>query len=119
MSTLVKLPIVMFTDETWTESFYYESAPGIPIDITGYTAKMQARRTANSSDPAFLSVSTSDYITITGTLGLVLVSIPRSVTVALPLVEEAVWDLFIYGPGGNPAIRLVGGPIAVRESVTR
>ncbi len=96
---------------------YLQSDEETPVDLTGYTAKMQFRSTTNSTGSAIISVSTTDgNILINGPLGTITVTIPSSLT-NLDTGLIMVYDLFTYSPTGI-ATRLLWGNANVEGSVT-
>lgn len=115
----IKLPLQIFQGADFVRNFYYQNAASEPINITGYTARMEARQTTEAGAPVVFDISTSDFITVIGVQGLISILIPASATVDYDLLVDGVWDLFIYGPSNVPTTRLVGGVINITESVTR
>jgi hypothetical protein len=92
--------------------------PGAPIDLTGYTARMQIRATVGS--PGILMQLTSDLgggITIVGPTGTMSLLIGDMVTAALSWTW-AVYDLEIESASGETT-RLLRGEVEVQPEVTR
>jgi hypothetical protein len=97
---------------TWTED------DGTPKDLTGYTAKLQIRKTAN--DPTALVTLTSTPaagITITAAEGKIEFEILSAQT-ALLTIPNLVYDLLLYEPGGE-AIRFAEGLVVSSPGVTK
>lgn len=62
-----------------------QNNPGVylPVDLTGYTAKMQVRKAPTA--PLILELSTANtYITLGGVNGLINLVVPANVTASLP-----------------------------------
>lgn len=100
--------------------------PPQPIDLTGYTARMQVRRLRNS-DEILLELTTADgRITLgdpTPTDGVIILEIDATDTAALPATpSDRKWryDLELI-PGGDPEAvrRLLMGKFIVDLEVTR
>lgn len=90
---------------------------GDPVDLTGYTARMQARESVCSPAP-LLSLTTADGgITIDGPAGLISWVVDDAVT-ATWTWRHGVFDLEIES-GGGITRRLLAGEILVDPEVTR
>lgn len=88
--------------------------PGVPEDITGYTAAMQVRPYRASLE--VLADLDENEITVNNITRQVVVTIPASVTETYDW-REGDYDLVITGVGGK--FRLVQGRAVVSPSVTR
>lgn len=96
----------------------WKDGTGDPIDVSGYTARMQIRENFDSDD--YIISLTSDAgggITLGGILGTVTVSISAADTATLAQVE-AVYDLELESPGGY-VTRLTQGRVYISREVTR
>lgn len=97
----------------------YRDNNGNPVDLTGYTAKMQIRKTKDSST-VILELSTSNGL-------LVLGGVSGTITMALATGDtdplDFVWgryDLELYPDGDTTqAIRLLEGKINLSKQVTQ
>ncbi len=89
---------------------------GSPLDLTGYTAKMQVRRSVNDPD-AVLTLTDGDGLTLGGPDGTVTIHIDASALTNLPY-RTYVYDLEVYSPDAVPT-RLVRGDFTVTPEVTR
>jgi len=85
------------------------------IDLTGYTARMQARDTVDSVTSWF-DVSEADYIALGTTDGTVSVSIPPAITGTVT-ADDGVYDLMLTSSGGVTT-RLLWGCVCVQKGVT-
>lgn len=113
------LPLEIIKGQDFNLPINYEDADGAPINLAGYTAKMQVRRTPGSEEDPILEASTEDgRIQIVAADGRVEVSIPASATASLPGDWQGVYDLFIYATNG-PSERLIFGPVQITETVTK
>lgn len=96
---------------TWTDS------TRTPINVTGYTARMQVRETA-ASNTTILELTTSNTrITLGGTAGTVTLNVSATTTAALT-PGKYVYDLEVVS-GGGEVTRLVEGNFIVKAEVTR
>lgn len=96
--------------------FSYLDPDGNPIDLTGWTARMQVR--TNVGGRVLADLSTVNGMIVTDPVaGRVNVTFPRSVTRAMPH-GMALYDLFIVSPD-DFAIKLIEGEVTVIPSVTR
>lgn len=95
---------------TWTDS------ANAPINLTGYTARMQVR-TDYASDSTVLSLTTeNNAITLGGSAGTITLSISASSMTSIP-VGIFVYDLELVS--GTLVVRLVEGTFSVKPEVTR
>lgn len=89
------------------------SKNGVPVDFTGKTAKMQIRSTYDST----VIHELTSVAGITLTSGLISLFISASVTATFSLVQNAVYDLFIYDNVGENE-KFAKGRVEVLPSVT-
>lgn len=101
---------------TFTQNFQWVDENGTPIDLTGYSARMQVRDTVDS--PAFHIELTdaNGRIALGGTAGTIQLTIAATDTAALTF-EDAVYDLELVN--GATVTRLVYGGVQLRPEVTR
>ena len=88
----------------------------VPVDLTGYSSRLQVREAYYSEDPVVSLVSGSG-ITIGGSAGTIDILISASVTSEFPTGTH-VYDLEIISPS-NTVDRLVEGTFNVTPEVTR
>ncbi len=94
----------------------WKDPDGDPIDLTGYTAAMQVRRTFGG--PVLVSLaSPSSGITIAAALGKLSIEISRTATAALSAPIQGVYDLEVST--GSTTYRLVEGRVFVTPEATR
>jgi len=102
---------------TWADDITFPLA-GNPIDITGYTARMQLREEKDSPDPAILELTDANgRITIGGANGEIDLFIDDADTETLT-IESGFYDLEIESPAGI-VTRLVEGTFQLSTEVTR
>ena len=87
-----------------------------PIDLSGYSARLQVREAHYSTEPLVSLVSGSG-ISISGSAGIINIEISPTVTSDLTPGTH-VYDLEIESPGGV-IDRLIEGNFAVTPEVTR
>lgn len=88
-----------------------------PVDLTGCTARMQAREEHGSPLPLLELTTENGGITLGGTTGVVDLLSAEEETAAMAW-DEAVWDLEIVHPDGD-VTRFAQGSINVSPEVTR
>jgi hypothetical protein len=98
------------------EVTYKDPDTDLPINLTGYTARLQIREKVESTSTLY-SGTTDDDITIIGASGLVVLTIPAVTTTAFTF-KKAVFDLEIESAGGV-VTRLVKGTVLLDREVTR
>ena len=101
----------------WSETFTLRSkATGTPIDLTGYTARMQVRRDYDA--PATLvELSTGNGRIVLGDEdGTVTLSLSASVTAGI--ARSGVWDIELVSSDGI-VYRPLRGDFVLRREVTR
>ena len=91
---------------------------GNPLDLTGWSAKMQIRSKKAAVDPlADFSTDPGGHMSIIGPAGAVLLDVPSSVTQAFDFTN-GVWDMYVIDPTGDRR-RVVEGNVVVSATVTR
>jgi hypothetical protein len=89
---------------------------GTAVNLTGYTARMQARDDVTSST-TILSLTQSAGLTLGGVAGTIIIALTATQTAAL-VAGNYVYDLELASSGGV-VTRLVQGTLAVSAEVTR
>lgn len=107
-------------DPTWT---WYDKLPangGVPIDLTGWTARAQIRAAHSSATP-IATMSTQDGgIVLGGPAGTVAFFLPATVTATYSAPAVGVWDVELTPPAGPQyAFRWVQGTVTFTPEVTR
>ena len=86
------------------------------VNLTGYTARMQAREDVTSSD-TILSLTQASGITLGGAAGTIVIALNAASTAAL-VAGNYVYDLELVS-GAGVVTRLVQGTFTVSAEVTR
>ena len=101
---------------TFSRSITYKDSNGSPIDLSGYTARMQLRRNVEDSSPIIELTTANGRITLGGTAGTVTLTIAASDTASLSPVE-GVYDLELVS--GDTVEKLIAGTFTIQREVTR
>lgn len=102
---------------TFERELYVKDNCKVPIDLSGYTAAMQARYKLSDAIP-FLDLTDGNGITLGGTDGKITITVDKITTAALTASASAVYDLQLTAPSGTSEY-LIKGKIPVIEMVTR
>lgn len=94
-----------------------QTANGLPLDLTGCTAKLQVRLTASEPTVLIELSTTNGRIVLGGVTGTVNITFEPSDTLTQTF-RQAVYDLFLYWPSGA-VWRLFEGSVALKRTVTR
>jgi len=87
-----------------------------PVNLTGYTAKMQVRAATGSA--VLLEASTVNARIVLGTVnGVIDFNIPEAIITALTFTE-AQYDLILTPPTGGP-IRFIKGKVTFSTGITQ
>ena len=97
--------------------FAYQTAAGVAIPLTGYTARMQARETISSPVAVIDATTSNGQLSVNGAGGIVSLALSAAVTAALDF-RTASYDLEIVS-GAGVVTRLVQGTITLSREVTR
>jgi hypothetical protein len=85
-----------------------------PRDLTGYTARMQAR--ADAAAQPILDLTTGDGITLGGTTGTITIEIPAADTAGLPPGD---WRYDLQITDGTRVDRCYQGTITIDAAITQ
>lgn len=106
--------------ETFTTVVTWEIGPDAdnmePVDITGYTARMQLRK-KYSSPGADVSLTDEDGLELGGVAGTVAVTIAAATTSAVAAAKY-VYDLELEAPDGSVK-RLLAGTFVLTPEVSK
>lgn len=89
---------------------------GVPMNLSGYTARMQVRLNYDSND-TIVSLTPGSGITLSASAGQITLGISASATAAFS-PKSYVYDLEIESGGGDVS-RLMQGTFVVSPEVTR
>lgn len=101
---------------TFTRTITWKNSAGTPINLTGYTARMQVRREYSATVADLTLTTENGGITLGGALGTIVLSAQASTTASLA-AGSYVYDLELVL--GNVVTRLVQGNFLVNAEVTR
>lgn len=102
---------------TVSVQFAYRTAANAVIDLTGYTARMQARPTISSAVTVMDATTANGQLTVTGATGIVTLGLTAAQSAALDF-DRAYYDLEIVDSAGV-VTRLVQGTVTLSREVTR
>lgn len=100
----------------YSESTVTPGQPGVPIDLTGCTARMQIRST--SGDVIFDATTENNKITLTPLEGGISVKMTSAETDAIT-VSSGKYDLEVEFPVSGDVYRLLEGKIKFKPNITR
>lgn len=115
-----KIKLKINQGETFSYSMQWKDANDLPINLTGYYARMQVRKTVD--DPIILLSLTTENarIIITPLTGTIVLKLTAAETSAITWIS-AVYDLelAIMVSGVENVTRLIEGSVSVSNQVTR
>lgn len=97
-------------------SLEYTDAAGVAVNLTGFTARMQVRKSATAPAPV-LNLTSGSGITLGGAAGTIALYASDSTTAGVP-AGDYVYSLEL-DPGGGNSFRLLEGKCTVTAEVTR
>lgn len=100
---------------TWTKVLEWKNEDLTPIDLTGFTARMQIRK-SYSTATALHTLTSSDGITLDGPTGTITLNIPAATSVGWKK-GRYVYDLEVYT--GDTTVRLLQGTLEVVPEATK
>jgi hypothetical protein len=109
------LKILIEQGATW-EAVLTWKINGTPVNLTGYSARMQARE-SHEATTTVISLASGSGITLGGALGTIALAMSAAAT-ALLTAGKYVYDLELVSAGGE-VTRLVEGTLIVTAEVTR
>lgn len=92
-------------------------ATGVPVDLTGATARMHIRSTLKAATPLLVLTTENNRILLGGNTGTITLELSAEITAGISWLN-GVYDLEIVFPSGVVR-RLVQGGITVSQEVTR
>ena len=116
--TPVEIPegLTIYQGADWLQILQLTNVDGTPYDLTGKTAKFQARENKSDTTP-FINLTTENGgITISEVNGLITLQMAYSTTAALD-IYAGFFDLFIY-TGTSTSDCLCFGNLIVVQKVT-
>lgn len=97
-------------------TWYSDKNKTTPVNLTGYTARMQIRNNIEDASPIVDMTTANSKITLGGAAGTITLNIPATETSALT-PGSAVYDLELVN--GATVIRLLEGSLEITREVTR
>lgn len=89
---------------------------GVPVDLTGYSARLQVRKSASDSNK-LLDLTSGDGITLGGSAGTITILVSATDTAALP-AGAYKYDLELES-GAGVVRRLLEGSATISAEVSR
>ena len=102
---------------TYQLDITWKQPDGTPVNLTGYTARMQIRKTVKSTDPLISLTTTNGRITLGGAQGTVTLEIAAEDTADFTTFC-GVYDLEVEASDGT-VTRLLEGQVEISREVTR
>lgn len=105
---------------TFEQEFIWQDTqtPPQPIDLTGYTARLQIRTSYEAATPEIELTTANGRITLGGLLGTITLLLTDDETAALDWPSPAVYDLELESASGR-VTRLLKGKATLDPEVTR
>lgn len=101
---------------TLTRTVTWKNSVGDPINLTGYTARMQVRADYDSTTAVLTLTTENGGITLGGSAGTIVITATATATAALS-ASTYVYDLELVL--GSTVTRLIQGSFVVNAEVTR
>ena len=115
-SIAAKYDIIADQGATLSRVITWNDSNGTPINLTGYTARMQVRPEASSSTTILSLTTENSRITLGGSAGTITLSVAAA-DMAAVAAGGYVYDLELVS--GGVVTRLTMGSFTVRAEVTR
>ena len=110
--------LYVYRGATFSEVITWKDENGVPIDLTGFTARMHMRETVEASTP-FLALTTENSgITLGGVAGTINILATAVATSAIT-ATGGVYDLEIVAGDTITVTRLLEGLVFISPEVTR
>lgn len=104
---------------TFKKNIFWKNADtNEAMNLTGYTARMQARRSYTDDTVLFDLTSTNGLIQLTPTLGKIVITIPATQTSTFTDWTRAKYSLRVTSPDGT-VTRLLEGDITLAKDIIR
>ena len=111
--------LVIRRGDTYNVEFTWQDSDGNPIDLTGYTARMQIRAKVSSPDPPAVDVTEGAGIVLGGAAGTVTVELtPEQTGDGLQDCKSGVYDVELTSSIGT-VTTIIGGRVSFIDQVTR
>ena len=115
-----KLNLIIYQGSTFIKGFSWQTGdPAQPVNLTGYTARMQIRTKVTDIDVLLELTTENDRIIITDPInGKFELYISSNDTTNLQF-KSAVYDLELISPSGIVTTRILEGNVTLSFEVTR
>lgn len=112
-----KIDLTIDKGATYRKTFFWKDSAGVPIDLTGYTARMQIRENYSSNTLIAELTTENGGITITPLEGKIELFLSDTDTTALTQ-SKGVYDIELLAPGGD-VIKFLRGYVSILQEVTK
>lgn len=102
---------------TFQLSLTWKAPTNTPYDLTGYTARMQVRKSVNATAPLLSLTSSGGDIVLGGAAGTIVITASATATAAMD-ATHGVYDLELVAPSGT-VTRVLKGSVEISPEVTR
>ena len=102
---------------TFSRAITWQDSQAVPVNLTGYTARMQVRDEVDSASAALSLTTENSRISLGGTAGTITLLVSAADTAAVA-AGEYVYDLELVS-GAGTVTRLIQGCFTVDGEVTR
>jgi hypothetical protein len=102
---------------TWVQALRWEDSASVPVDLTGYTARMQVRPVVQSPTVIISLTTENGRITLGGATGNITLNLDAETTAAIEQ-PNGVYDLELESADGT-VTALLGGRVRFPREVTR
>ena len=110
--------LYIYRGATLSEAVTWKDENSVPIDLTGFTARMHMRETLEAATP-FLTLTTENGgIALGGVAGTIDIIASATATSAIT-ATEGVYDLELIASDGITVTRLLEGVVFISPEVTR
>lgn len=114
-------PITIYQGSLWDRTFLFKNPDGTPINLSGYSARMQIRTLPTSLatliDAQSTGIAPNPRIVLGGGAGTAQVILPPATTMLLSQ-PSAFYDLELTPPSGDTE-KWLRGPVTIVLEVTR
>ena len=111
------LDLLIEQGATFVKDLIWKDSNGVPVNVTGYTARMQVRPHKSSTTVIVEASTDNGYITMGTDDGAIGISIPAAITAAITQTR-GTYDLEITDTEGV-VTRLLEGGVEISKEVTR
>ena len=102
---------------TFTKTMAWKDSAGSPVNLTGYSAKMQIRKSASNVDVIADLSTVNAGVTLGGSAGTIQLDLTATQTSAIT-AKTGVYDLELTSANGT-VTRFLSGAVEISREVTR